>query len=563
MEVENRRNIMMILCCDCGEPIEPNPTNKCVNCLRASVDITSKILKQGTVNQCKGCKRWLADNKNANSWIECGRESRELLAILLKKIKNSHGLEKNATIVDANFIWTEPHSKRLKVRIKIQQEIQAGAVIEQSMLIEFVEGGGMCNECHRMEAKDFWKCVVQVRQKRSHKKTFLYLEQLILKHNMHKACVRITGSGDGLDFFFADKQNKRRFLEFLQAVMPIKYSESQKLISHDVHTQTYNYKYTCLVTLPQVSKDDIICLPKILSTKNSNIAPLVICQRVTTSIHLIDFQTLDHVEIQKEAYWRTPFAPVADKMPLKEFMIMDIQHVSPNDLPKTFGSKSRKHELADVWLVPTEKFGTVDESTWIHTRTHLGKLFNCGDLCLGFDVQNSNVSESHFDTYMTKLGSDSLPDVIIVKKAYGNNLKRHKRREWKVKKLDIDEGGEDSDDENNNQKYGRKAQNQHHAKNIDLNNEEDLLEFYNEIEEDAELRQKVAIYKDEEKIRRNKQRMENGGFETENDDEETLPDDVPEIGLEEMLEDLELNIAGQEDNNCSREIGNDGDSMDM
>lgn len=85
---------------------------------------------------------------------------------------------------------------------------------------------------------------------------------------------------------FAEKQSKRKFVEFLQAVMPIKYSESQKLISHDVHTSTYNYKYTTLVELPHVSKDDIICLPKIVSAKNGNIGPLVMCQRVTQTVHL-------------------------------------------------------------------------------------------------------------------------------------------------------------------------------------------------------------------------------------------------------------------------------------
>ena len=34
------------LCCRCGVPIEPNPSNTCVNCLRAEVDITAEIPKQ-------------------------------------------------------------------------------------------------------------------------------------------------------------------------------------------------------------------------------------------------------------------------------------------------------------------------------------------------------------------------------------------------------------------------------------------------------------------------------------------------------------------------------------
>lgn len=67
----------------------------------------------------------------------------------------------------------------------------------------------MCEDCHRTEAKDYWRtCVsflkertnlnvngfliyyyllqVQVRQRVTNKKTFYYLEQLILKHKAHE-----------------------------------------------------------------------------------------------------------------------------------------------------------------------------------------------------------------------------------------------------------------------------------------------------------------------------------------------------------------------------------------
>ena len=40
----------MVLCADCGTPIEPNNANLCVNCLRNSVDISEWIPKQATIN---------------------------------------------------------------------------------------------------------------------------------------------------------------------------------------------------------------------------------------------------------------------------------------------------------------------------------------------------------------------------------------------------------------------------------------------------------------------------------------------------------------------------------
>lgn len=44
-------------------------------------------------------------------WISCALESRELLALCLKRLK---GLQR-VKLVDAGFAWTEPHSKRIKV----------------------------------------------------------------------------------------------------------------------------------------------------------------------------------------------------------------------------------------------------------------------------------------------------------------------------------------------------------------------------------------------------------------------------------------------------------------
>jgi nonsense-mediated mRNA decay protein 3 len=47
---------------------------------------------------------------------------------------------------------------------------------------------------------------------------------------------------DGLDFFFGTESNARKLVDFLAAVIPIRYNHSKKLISHDDHSNTFNYK---------------------------------------------------------------------------------------------------------------------------------------------------------------------------------------------------------------------------------------------------------------------------------------------------------------------------------
>lgn len=66
-------------------------------------------------------------------------------------------------LVDAGFIWTEPHSKRLKVKLTIQAEVMNGAILQQSFVVEYVVENHMCLECTRAHNNpNSWTAVAQV-----------------------------------------------------------------------------------------------------------------------------------------------------------------------------------------------------------------------------------------------------------------------------------------------------------------------------------------------------------------------------------------------------------------
>ena len=70
---------------------------------------------------------------------------------------------------------------------------------------------------------------------------------------------------DGLDFFFGFEPYARKMVDFLQSVVPCRYSTSKKLISHDANSNTYNYKYVFSVEVVSVCKDNVVCLPNKLA----------------------------------------------------------------------------------------------------------------------------------------------------------------------------------------------------------------------------------------------------------------------------------------------------------
>lgn len=84
---------------------------------------------------CKFCERYLVP---PSSWLVAALESKELLSLCLKRIKPQM---LNVRLVDASFIWTEPHSKRVRVKMVVQKEVFTNAVLQQSFIVEYVVCG--------------------------------------------------------------------------------------------------------------------------------------------------------------------------------------------------------------------------------------------------------------------------------------------------------------------------------------------------------------------------------------------------------------------------------------
>ncbi|KAI4503367.1 hypothetical protein M0802_001589 [Mischocyttarus mexicanus] len=485
------QNKAMILCCECGTQIEPNPANMCAACLRLKVDITDGIPKQVTLQFCKGCERYL---QPPMEWIHAALESRELLALCLKKLKGLHRVK----LIDAGFVWTEPHSKRLKVKLTVHAEVIGGTVLQQVFVVDYIVNHQMCDDCHRTEAKDYWRASVQVRQKAINKRTFFYLEQLILKHRAHEQALGIKPIHEGLDFFYPNEAAARKMIDFLVSVIPCRYQHSKKLISHDIHSNIYNYKFTYSVEIVPISKDSVVCLPKRLTHQLGGLSSICLVYRMTNSIHLIDVSSGQIAEVSSSVFWRYPFNCICNPKQLIEYIVMNIDIVKDKH-KKVFpgqGSISTKHVIADIWLVKATELG-IDENP-IHSRTHLGHVLKPGDSVLGYALGNSNINDDNYE----KLDEDTIPDVILVKKFYGTDkAARRRARMWKLKHI--------ADD----------------IVNINIYNNE-YNEFLDELEEDVEMRQNINIFRDSKK-----QILT---------DTEEIDLNFPQITLEEMLEDLTI-----------------------
>lgn len=130
-----------------------------------------------------------------------------------------------------------------------------GAILQQGFVVEFVVENHMCLDCTRANTNsNVWTACAQVRQHVAHKRTFLFLEQLILKHGADQQCVNIRDIHEGVDFFFSHRAHALKFVDFLQSAVPARFRHDKQLVSHDTHTSSYNYKYTFSVEIAPVCK---------------------------------------------------------------------------------------------------------------------------------------------------------------------------------------------------------------------------------------------------------------------------------------------------------------------
>ena len=121
-------------------------------------------------------------------------------------------------------------------------------ILEQTFEIEYLVQYGQCPDCAKLAAKNTWKALVQVRQKVPHKRTFLYLEQLILKHNAQKDTISVKEVRDGLDFFYSSRSHALKMLDFLGGVVPIRLVTSTPLSAFPDHiTQIKSFRATAIV----------------------------------------------------------------------------------------------------------------------------------------------------------------------------------------------------------------------------------------------------------------------------------------------------------------------------
>jgi nonsense-mediated mRNA decay protein 3 len=418
-----------IPCCVCGTMIFPNAANQCPSCLAQDFNLQSRLQRgpsgaeHSTVFQCRECRRFKRTEKH---YEHAEPESPELLSLCLKAIPAlSSSAEPRLHLVDAGWVYTEPHSMRWKVRLTVRTEIQS-VTLQQRVVVELYNQFQQCIDCNREFTNRTWHAVVQLRQKRTDdapKKGLAALEMALAKSKeIRKHVLRVENFKNGFDFYFLSLSYAQAFSAYLQRVGPMRVKTSKKLISQDYKNNTANMKYTVVCDLVPFCRDDLIVIHK--SAKGKLSGRLALVTKVSSVVHLIDSSpkresVMDsQMELSPDAYYKQEklYTMLQAANRLVPYVVLDVELCREEDgddqMYKGPTSGKEKFALADVQVARESDFGV--NNTTFSCVSHLGHLVRPGDTVLGYDIV-ANVG-GDWEMEESFNGGFVLPDVVLVKK---------------------------------------------------------------------------------------------------------------------------------------------------
>lgn len=344
------KSFAKIACPLCGaSTVAREDSVVCLSCLAGSADwkrpLEEHIKRYPKVlsfARCPDCLRVCAseEHKHTSRWIEADHESEELMGLLLRKIRSAllgkravsaiQGMSRalgdgELSLEDARFVWTEPHSRRVVLEVVVGHaaaKLGQRSTTRHKCSITFVEERKTCHTCAeprrgKMGSSGSGSFAAKI-QIRAHgtlgggRRTLRGLEDAVIKNKAATAARR--ASNGGLDVEFQSRADAAKFLADLRRLgkAPLKFSEnSKKLVTHDEHSNSSEWKMTTLISIPPIDKHDLCFSHDSFS--------LVLAVR--TSMRLVDISTTKERDVGAEAYFKKPFEAVASTKDMVRFLV--------------------------------------------------------------------------------------------------------------------------------------------------------------------------------------------------------------------------------------------------
>lgn len=261
-------------------------------------------------------------------------ESPGLMALCLRKVT---GLNK-VKLIDAYWIWTEPHSKRLKIAIDIEKAVLDDKLtLRQKLEVEYVVKNRQCLECIREASEHTWGSQIQLRQRNQNSSSLIQLESALTKAGMHNLMLSVDVVKYGMNLFFKNKNQAEKVVNFISALLPVRVKSSKKMVSSNKQSNTQKYEYVYMVDVIPLCKHDLVYITKemrlpssLSASSSSNAGEFMIVEKLSSSLHLVNPLTLHRIEMTASKYFAMtiPLTAVMNSKQLVSYIVLDLEERS-------------------------------------------------------------------------------------------------------------------------------------------------------------------------------------------------------------------------------------------
>lgn len=192
---------------------------------------------------------------------------------------------------------------------------------------------------------------------------------------------------------------------------------------------------------------------------------------------------------------------------LVEFIVLDIEPL---------GQQKGRNFLAEATVARASDMGSNDST--FYTRTHLGGILHVGDSVMGYHMTGTNFNNELFDKLEESKYASTIPDVVLVKKHYTRNQKAKSKRNWRLKRMAKEES----------EMLPRKQDQEKMERDFEM--------FLRDVEEDAELRAGMQLYKQQQQEQQQQQNADAMDVEDSDVEEDDAGLAIP---MEQLLDDFE------------------------
>lgn len=407
--MDNRR-----ICYICAVPIDHLDISilkqnnfACELCCKAELSTTPtlQLPKELTISQCPTCQRYQKPPYVFAEW-----ESKEMLYVLLNRIKIFVGKNK---IESADFIYSEPHSKKLKLRLTIQDSVSGATGIN---VVDFKIGSLQCSQCQRAYTPHQYHAVVQVRLKTRDKSAITSIFNDLMTQKTVEKAIGAMEQNYGFDLYFRSRSDAMAVVHTVEATHVVKTDQSKTLKSHNSQNNTYDYIFTFGCTILNVKKYDVT-----LIYEDNKIIGVGLIDKIGINIHMLSLPRFEKIKLSGHSAANYNILEICNKMDATKFMVIDVEEEGHLKLMNVkYNEATLEYDVHDAQI--------------LCARSPLCEHLIAGDIVAGYRLLADNgvnrINECLLAQNFKEIAG--LPDVLIYKTVKDHNFTNRERTEEKV-----------------------------------------------------------------------------------------------------------------------------------